>query len=119
MAGTYTANQKKSLEGREVVTRAIHFFTDDRWQLKSQTDHTITFPGNAPTPWFLIIMTVIGYLFFILPGLIMTYMIRAKLRKFQNIVLSVSPADGGTNVSATCSKKANGIVRKFLATLPA
>ena len=115
---TITAQSKTTLAGQEVIIKAIHFFTSERWRTQSQTERGATFVGRPRIPWILIFFTFIAFCFFIIPGIIMYILVIRKAYRFQNIVITTSPIDNATDVSITCSKNAKKIVQQFLLTLP-
>jgi len=114
---TITAHSKTTFDGQEVIIKAIHFFTNERWRLQSQTDRTAIFVGRPPTPWIFILLTFIAFFFFVIPGIIMYIMVIRKSLRFQNIAVSTNSIFKETNVDITCSKTAKKIVQQFLITL--
>ena len=117
MTDTITAHHKTNLDGKEVIVKAIHFFTSERWRLQSQSESNAVFVGKTPIPWGFLVLEVMGFFFFIIPGIIL-YILVAKKFGFQNIVVSIAPINEGTDVSMTFSKSAKKLVQQFLITLP-
>ena len=111
-------NQKTSLSGEDVTTRAIQFFSTQNWRVTSQSARAVTLAGRVPIPWFHMLCVILGFLFCLLPGVILYFMLVRKVRKFQNMVVTVAPIDGGTDVSITHPPHAKGLVEKFLSALP-
>jgi hypothetical protein len=112
------ANQKTSLPGEEVTTRAIQFFSTQNWRVTSQSARAVTLAGRIPIPWFHLLCVILGFIFCLVPGIILYFMLIGKVRKFQNMVVAVAPVEGGTDVSITCPPHAKTLVAKFLGALP-
>jgi hypothetical protein len=111
-------NQRTSLPGEEVTTRAIQFFSTQNWRVTSQSARAVTLAGRIPIPWFHLLCVILGFLFCLLPGIILYFMLIKKVRKFQNMVVTVASVEGGTEVSITCPPYAKALVSKFLGALP-
>ncbi len=111
-------NGKTSLPSEEVIVRAVQFFSTEKFRASSQSGRTATFDGRPPIPWFMLLLTIIGYLCCIVPGIIMYFMVIRKLRRFHNLVVTASPVSGGTEVSVTHPDWAAGQAKRFLAALP-
>ena len=111
-------NGKTSLPSEEVIVRAVQFFSTEKFRASSQSGRTATFDGRPPIPWFMLLLTIIGYLCCIVPGIIMYFMVIRKLRRFHNLVVTASPIDGGTEVSVTHPDWAASQAKRFLAALP-
>ncbi len=112
------ATKKTSLQGEEVIVRAVQFFTSGKWRTQSQSSRIATFAGRPPIPVGMLILTVIGFLFFILPGIIMYIVVIRKMMQLQNIVITVNPIDGGSDVVVKYSKAATKMVNGFMQSLP-
>jgi len=110
--------KQTSLSGEEVVTRAIQFFSTEHWRTTSQSARAATFEGRPPIPWFMILMTIVGYACCLVPGIILWFMVIKKMRRFQNIVVAVSPMAKGTEVTVTHPNHAKKLAGRFLAALP-
>jgi hypothetical protein len=111
-------NKQTTLSGEEVVTRAIQFFSTENWRTTSQSPRAATFEGRPPIPWFMMLMTIVGYFCCLVPGIIMWFMVIKKMRRFQNIVVAVSPMTMGTEVTVTHPDHAKKVAKRFLAALP-
>jgi len=61
---------------------------------------------------------IIGFLFFILPGLIFYFIVIRKMYRLQNIVVSASLDSKGTEVIIRYPKQAKKLAKKFLSALP-
>lgn len=112
------ANTKTSLQGEEVIVRAVQFFTSGKWRTQSQSARIATFAGKPPIPVGMLILTVIAFFFFILPGIIMYFVVIRKMMQLQNIVVSVNPITGGSDVVVKYSKAATKMVNSFVQSLP-
>ena len=88
--------KQTTLAGEEVITRAVQFFSTESWRTTSQAGRAATFEGRPPIPWFMLLCTIIGYLCCIVPGIIMYIMVIKKLRRFQNLVVTTTPMNQGT-----------------------
>jgi hypothetical protein len=111
-------NKNTSLPCEEVVVRAVQFFSTSNWQVTSQGNRAVTLKGRVPIPIGLILLTIIGYLCCVVPGIILYIALVRKLRKFQNLVVTANPTANGSDVSITHPKDAGKLVAKFLAALP-
>ena len=63
--------KQTTLSGEEVVTRAIQFFSTENWRTTSQSSRAVTFEGRPPIPWLMILLTIVGYICCLVPGIIM------------------------------------------------
>jgi hypothetical protein len=74
---TQTKNLNTSLSGDKVIEQAVKFFsTESRWKVASQSPRSVIFFGIPPIPWGLIMLTLLGYLMCILPGMSSTPFVR-------------------------------------------
>jgi len=111
-------NKQTNLSGEEVITRAVQFFSTESWRPTSQSARTATFEGKPPIPWLLMLVTVGAYFCFVIPGVIMYFVVFKKMRRFQNLVVTVTPMNKGTEVLVTHPAQAKKLARRFLAALP-
>jgi len=111
-------NSKTTLQGEDVIVKAVQFFSTAKFRATSQSGRVVTFQGMPPIPWFMLLLTVLGFLFCVIPGIIMYVLVIRKLRRFQNLVVSTGPITGGTEVTITYPDWANDLVQAFLRTLP-
>ena len=109
---------KTSLPSEEVIVRAVQFFATEKFRVSSQSGRVATFDGRPLIPWGMLLLTVLGFMFCIVPGIIMYIMAIRKLRRFQNLVVTVNPISGGTEVSITHPSWAAGTVKRFVGALP-
>lgn len=112
------SNGKTTLPGEEVIVRSIPFFTSGKWKCQSQSARVATFVGRPPIPWGLLFLTIIGFIFFIIPGVIMYILVIRRVIRFQNIVVTANPVTGGTEVVITHPKTGKKLVTRFLDALP-
>ncbi len=110
--------KQTSLAGDEVVTRAVQFFSTESWRTTSQSPRAATFEGRPPIPWFMLLLTVVGYLCCVIPGIIMYIVVIKKMRRFQNIVVTATPMAKGTEVTVTHPDHVKKLAGRFLAALP-
>jgi hypothetical protein len=111
-------NTRTTLSAEEVVVRAVQFFSTEKWRPTSQSGRTATFQGMPPIPWGLMILMIVGFALCVVPGVILYFMIIKKVRKFQNLVVTANPIDGGTEVVVTNPPWASALVSRFLEGLP-
>jgi hypothetical protein len=109
---------KTKLSGDDVIVRAVQFFSNQKWRTKSQSARIATFEGRPPIPWFLILLTFLGFLFFIIPGIIMYFLVVRKVYGFHNIVITTKDIDGGSEVDINYPKHAKKLVSRFFDSLP-
>lgn len=110
--------KKTTLSTEETVTRAIQFFATEKFRPTSQSSRVATFEGRVPIPFGLIICTVLGYMMCVIPGIILYFMTIRKMRGFQNLIVTASPAAGGSDVSVSGPKSAKKMAQRFLDALP-
>ncbi len=65
---------KTSLTPEDAIVRAVQFFSTENWRPTSQSTRTATFQGKPKIPWFMLLLTVIGFVACIVPGIIMYIM---------------------------------------------
>lgn len=111
-------NGKTSLPAEEVIVRAVQFFSTERWKATSQSSRTATFEGKPPIPWFMLLLTVVGFIACIVPGIIMYVMVIRKMYRFVNLVVTANPIPNGTEVSISHPKIATNLANRFLTVLP-
>jgi hypothetical protein len=112
------SNVKTSLSAEEVVTRAVQFFSTEKWRATTQSGRSATFEAKPPIPWFMLLLTIIGFMFCIVPGIIMYIMVIRKMYRFVNMVVTVNPIQGGSEVLITHPRWASRLANRFLAALP-
>lgn len=110
-------NGKTSLSAEEVIVRAVQFFSTEKFKATSQSGRTATFEGRPSIPWGMLLLTILGFIFCIVPGVIMYIMVIRKMYRFYSLVVTVSPIPGGTEVSVTYPDFAGKLVPRFLAAL--
>ena len=112
-------NKKTTLPSDEVIVRAVQFFSTERWKTTSQSPRSVTFEGKPPFPWLAILFTIAGLALCDVPGLIMYFLFVRKMYRFYNLVITVSPTEGGTAVTISHPGFASSLVKRFLGALPA
>jgi len=55
------ATIKTSLQGEEVIVRAVQFFTSSKWKPQTQSARVATFVGRPPIPIIMLILTFISF----------------------------------------------------------
>jgi hypothetical protein len=112
------SNVKTSLSSEEVIVRAIQFFATDRFRTSSQSGRVATFDGRQPIPWGMLLLTILGFLLCIVPGVIMYIMVIRKMYRLQNLVVTANPSPGATEVSISHPSWAAATVKRFISVLP-
>jgi hypothetical protein len=107
-----------SLSGEDVVVRAVQFFSSGNWTPTTQSSRAVTFQGKPPIPWGLMILTYLGFLACVVPGIILYIKVIKKLNQFQNLVLTTSAEGGSTGIVIQCPPRAAKLAEQFLETLP-
>ena len=111
-------NKQTNLSGEEVITRAVQFFSTEKWRATTQSGRSATFEGRPPIPWFMLLFTIMAYCCFFIPGVIMYILVIKKLRRFQNLVVTTTSMSKGTEVVVTYPSHAKKLAMRFLAALP-
>jgi len=111
-------NKQTPLSGEEVITRAVQFFSTAQWRPTTQSARAATFEGRLPIPWFMMLLTILGYCCCLVPGIIMKIMIIKKMRRFQNLVVATTTITGGTEVTVTYPPHSKKLAQGFLDALP-
>jgi hypothetical protein len=112
------ASGKTSVSPEDVIVRAVQFFTTERWRAQTQSGRIATFVGRPRINPILWIATVVGLIACVIPGIILYIVMIRKAYAFQNIVVTVNPVVGGTEVVITHSEQVVDLVQRFLALLP-
>ena len=76
------------------------------------------FVGRPPIPVLQLILTIVGFMLCIIPGIIMYVVVIRKMIQLQNIVITTSPVNGGAEVVIKHSPSASKLVSEFLNALP-
>jgi hypothetical protein len=111
------SNGKTSLSAEEVIVRAVQFFSTEKFKATSQSGRTATFEGRPPLPWGMLLLTIVGFIACIVPGIIMYVMVIRKMYRFYSLVVTANPLPGGTEVSITYPDFAGKLVPRFLGAL--
>jgi hypothetical protein len=61
------ANKKTSLSAEDVIVRAVQFFSPEKWRATSQSGRAATFQGKPRIPWFMVLLTIIGFAMCVVP----------------------------------------------------
>lgn len=64
-------NVRTSLGNEEVISLAVQSFTAGKFRTSSQTSRIATFDGMPPIPWFMLLLTILGFMFCVVPGILM------------------------------------------------
>lgn len=112
------ASKRTGIPSEEVITRAVQFFATANWRPTSQSARAATFEGRAPIPWFMLLFAVVGFIACVVPGIIFYIVAIKKVRKFVNLIVTATPAEGGTDVTVTYPSQAKKLAVRFMAALP-
>jgi hypothetical protein len=107
-----------SLNSEEVIVRAVQFFSTENWRPTSQSARTATFQGKPAIPWLMLLLTVVGFVACLIPGVIMYIMVIRKMYRFHNLVVTASPVPGGSEVIVQFPPPAANLAARFLEALP-
>ena len=110
--------KQTTLSTEDVITRAVQFFSTASWRATSQSARSATFEGRPPIPWFILLLTVIGFMVCIVPGIVLYVVAIKKARRFQNLVVAATPLKQGCEVSVTHPPEAKKLANRFLEALP-
>ncbi len=113
------ANAQTSLGAEDVIVRAVQFFTNEKWRPQTQSGRIATFQGRPPVPVGLIFLTIVGFIFFIVPGIILYILLVRKVIRFQNLVVTANPIKSISEVTVTYPQHAKKLVDRFMGILPA
>ena len=111
-------NIKTSLGNDEVISLAVQSFTAGKFRTSSQSSRIATFDGMPPIPWFMLLLTIVGFVFCLIPGIVMYFLVIKKMRKFHSLVVTVTPVTGGSDVSVKYPDWAERTTRQFVNSLP-
>lgn len=115
---TQTTSQSTSLKGEEVIIRTAQFFSTEKWKVTSQHSRSIILERRAPFPWHLLVLTIVGYLMCILPGIIISVIAKKKARRIFHLIVNVNPISGGAEVCVQYPDEMKELALKFIGTLP-
>jgi hypothetical protein len=111
-------NKHTNLTSEEIITRAVQFFSTAQWRATSQSPRAATFEGKIPIPWGMMLLMILGYACCVIPGIIIQITLVRKMRRFQNLVVTATPQNQGTDVVLTYPKHARKLAERFLTALP-
>jgi len=112
------ASKETALAPPDVIMRAVQFFTTGKWRTQSQSERIATFAGRPPIPVMMIIMTFIGFMLCIVPGILLYILVIRRMIQLQNIVVTATPLPAGAQVVIKHSDTARQLVSVFLEALP-
>ena len=109
---------RTSLTAEDVIVRSIQFFSTENWKPTSQSARTATFQGKPAIPWLMLLLTILGFVACILPGIIMYIMVIRKMYRFYNLVITANPISGGSEIILQYPPAAEKLAISFLESLP-
>lgn len=107
-----------TLQSDEVLVRAVQYFSTAKWRATSQSVRTATFEGKPKIPWFWLLLTFIGFVSCVVPGILLYIFVIQKMNRFRNLVVSVTPIPAGSEVTVQFPPEASALARGFLMALP-
>ena len=107
-----------TLGSEDVIVRAVQFFSTENWKPTSQSTRSATFQGRPAIPWFMLLLTVVGFFACLVPGIIMYIMVIKKMYRFRNLVVTASAVSGGSEVTVQYPPPAAKLAARFLEALP-
>jgi hypothetical protein len=110
--------KETSLEPAEVITRSVQFFTGSRWRTQSQSERIATFAGRPPIPIGMLLLTILGYISCLVPGILLHILVIRRMIQLQNIVVTTKAVGEGSEVVIKYSSTATKLVHEFLEALP-
>lgn len=113
------AQSQTPLNPDDVIVSAVQYFSTENWRPTSQSARTATFQGKPPIPWGMLLLTVLGLVACVVPGIILYFLVIRKMYRFHNLVVSANPVAGGSQVVVQYPSTAKKLVDRFLAALPA
>lgn len=116
--GSQVTTKKTTLPCDEVMTRAVQFFSTEKWRPTTQSGRTATFEGRIPIPWISMFITIVALMCLVIPGIICYFLLIKKLRRFQNLIVSSNPVTGGCEVAVSHPDYAMKLVARFMDGLP-
>ena len=111
-------NKKTHLDCEEVIVRAVQFFSTENWQVTSQSGRAVTLKGKGRVPIGFLILTIIALVACVIPGIILYFCVIRQMQGFQNMVVTASPIQGGSEVSISHPKSSKKLADKFMMALP-
>lgn len=118
MADMVTQTQTP-LNPEDVIVSAVQYFSTENWRPTSQSTRTATFQGKPPIPWGMLLLTFLGLLACLVPGIVLYFMVIRKMYRFHNLVVTANPIPGGSQVVVQSPPTAKKLVARFIAALPA
>jgi hypothetical protein len=112
------AHSKTSLAPEDALVRAVQFFSTEKWRVTSQSARAATFIGGSRVPWFMLLLTMIATMAFVIPGLILYFVVIRRMYRFQNLVVTTQPISGGSEVTVQYPPAAKKLADRYLEALP-
>ncbi len=107
-----------ALVPEEVIVKAVQHFSSSDWRPTGQSNRTATFQGKPPLPWGLILLTIVGFALCVIPGILCYIFLIQRFYKFHNLVVTVNPIAGGSEVIVSYPDFASEPARLFPYTIP-
>lgn len=123
-----------TLQSEEVILKAVHFFTDERYQVQTQAERTVIFAPRFELPLGSIIMfiggailcaTLVGAIIgvpLLIIGAISVAKAKSRARGSRGaLVITTTPIKEGAEITITHPPRAfrtSKLVKKFVETLP-
>lgn len=123
-----------ALQGEEVILKAVHFFTDERYRVQTQAERTVIFAPGFELPLGGIVMfiggiilcaTLVGAIIgvpLLIIGAISVAKAKSRARGFRGaLVITTAPIKDGAEITITYPPRAfrtSKLVKRFTETLP-
>jgi hypothetical protein len=109
---------RTSLGPEDAIVRAVQFFSTEKWRPTTQSARTATFQGKPKIPWFMLLLTVVGFALCVVPGVILYIMVIKKMYRFQNLIVTANPLSNGSEVVLQYPSASRKLANNFLEALP-
>jgi len=132
--GKQDFNYQTALQSEEVILKAVHFFTDERYRVQTQAERTVIFALGFELPLGSIVMfiggvilcaTLVGAIIgvpLLIIGVISVAKAKSRVRGSRGaLVITTAPIKEGAEITITYPPRAfrtSKLVKKFVETLP-
>ena len=132
--GKQDFNYQTALQSEEVILKAVHFFTDERYRVQTQAERTVIFALGFELPLGSIVMFISGVILcatlvgaiigvpLLIIGAISLAKAKSRARGSRGaLVITTAPIKDGAEITTTYPPRAfrtSKIVKKFVETLP-
>lgn len=113
------ASKKTRSSYEDVIVGAMEFFGAEDWRATDMTARTVVLRGRPPIPWYMLLLMTLGFLAFVVPGVVL-YLLQVRKRYwFTSVVVTATPIAGGTEVVIEYASPAMApLAERFVGNLP-